>query len=235
MKSYVTFIMVCFLSALIAEEHETAQNTSEIYWDTPYYLAKLNPENQQYVYHRRPSNFIGNWILPLNMMPQMEEFSDIYEKAISKYDHRKQLLSRVIPTLNCVWNDVIFLSPLHPHHHFKEYSEIGFIPKHVQFFKIPVEVLAEKRTTVWKWLPYPGRDPIHQTLDSYCDLNLSTFQEMEELPEITKAWYREQFTPESPEKYPKYNWYRIPHILCQDPIDIRDERITIINWEDIDD
>lgn len=51
-------------------------------------------------------------------------------------------------------------------------------------------------------------------------------------PEPSMSINRQAFDPQNPEAYPKYNWYRIPHILCQDPIDVSDERITVINWED---
>lgn len=57
-------------------------------------------------------------------------------------------------------------------------------------------------------------------------------QTIDDLPEDTKLFYRESFDPSNPELYPKYNWFRIPHILCQDPIDLLDERITIIDWVD---
>lgn len=169
------------------------------------------------------------------MMPFMDGFSKIYEQTISKYQGRESLLTRTIPTLNCLWNDVIFLSPLHPNKHYKEYKRIGFTPKPVQFFKIPIEVLQEKRVTVWKWLSYkkyPPQDPIHKSIDSYCPLDFSLYQEMDDLPFDTKEYYKLSFDPTAPTVYPKFHWYRIPHILCQDPIDILDERITIINWED---
>jgi hypothetical protein len=55
---------------------------------------------------------------------------------------------------------------------------------------------------------------------------------MQELPDDTKEFYRDSFSPDHPEILPNRFWYRIPHILCQDPIDISDERITLIDWED---
>lgn len=174
-------------------------------------------------------------VYPLNLMPFLDGFSEIYELAISKYVGRESLLSVVIPTLDCLWNDVIFLSPVHPHKHYKEYEEIGFTPKNVQYYQIPIALLEGKRLTVWKWKSYkiyPPSDPIHDSLESYCDFDFALYQEMEELPEDTKEFYRLNFDPENPTQYPRFNWYRIPHILCQDPIDLSDPRIKLIDSKD---
>ncbi len=234
-----SFNIVAFenISPVATGENPAVEETDDIYWERPEYIEILEKtaSKVQYVYHRRTNDFKGDWIVSLNMMPGMEGFSKIHELAIAKYQGREHLLSKVIPTLNCLWNDVVFLSPLHPHKHYQEYTRIGFTPKSVQYFKIPIEVLAEKRVTVWKWLSYkkyPSNDPIHESIDSYCAFDFSRYQELDELPQDTKEFYEQHFDPENPALYPKYNWYRIPHILCQDPIDITDERITIINWAD---
>lgn len=114
----------------------------EIYWETPEYIARRalqgNTAKVHYVYHRRTKNFRGDWIVPLNLMPHMDGFSKIHQLAMSKYQGREHLLSRIIPTLNCLWNDVIFLSPLHPNKHYEEYKKIGFTPTRAfNFLKFP--------------------------------------------------------------------------------------------------
>ena len=233
----IKYILICALSFLsffvIANE-----SIEEIYWNTPEYRSRLLEKTSskvQCVYHARKNNFSGNWIVPLNLMPYMEGFNEIYKHEVAKYIGREHLLTREIPTLNCLWNDVIFLSPLHPHKHYEEYKKIGFTPKSIQFYKIPVEVLREKSVTVWNWFSYkkyPHGDPLRHSIEAYCDFDFFHYQEMDDLPEDTKEFYRTSFDPSKPAKFPIYNWYRIPHILCQDPIDILDDRITIINWED---
>lgn len=249
LQSFVLCLFTFLSSFLLAVEHETSSSSSSwtpveealgsdaIYWETPQYLEKLGDARSKprYVYHRRTANFTGDWIISLNMMPHLEGYSDIYNQAISKYRGREKLLERVIPPLSCLWNDVIFLSPLHPHKHYEEYVKLGFTPKHLQFFKIPIEVLEESRVTVWKWLSfkkYSANNPIHEAIDSYCAFDFALYQEMDDLPEDTKEFYRLEFDPANPSIYPRFNWYRIPHILCQDPIDLTDKRITLINWDD---
>lgn len=235
---FLSFAFIALFSIAFGQLPE--EESDVIYWETPSYIEKLNTNGSksQYVYHRRSNNFKGEWIFPLNLMPSIEGFSEIYAQSVSKYTGREFLLSLVIPTLNCLWNDVIFLSPVHPHKHYEEYTKIGFSPINVQFYQIPVSILEDKRLTVWKWLSnkkYAPDDPIHNSLESYCSFDFALYQEMDDLPEDTKEFYRSNFDPEIPTKYPPFNWYRIPHILCQDPINITDPRITIINWKDCPD
>lgn len=236
LKNLYLFLTLLISSFVGAVEVGSSLETDEIYWNTSTYRSIPDSEKKQYVYHRRLDNFIGNQIIPLNRMPELDGFAAVYEKAIAKYKGREKTLTCVIPSLNCLWNDVIFLSPVHPHKHYEEYRKIGYAEKpKLQFYKIPIEVLKDKRVTVWKWLSYkkyPKNHPIHDSLESYCSLDFLHFTEMQDLPEDTKEHFRNSFDPKHPEIYPKYNWYRIPHILCQDPIDLTDERITLIEWSD---
>lgn len=124
-----------------------SNETDDIYWDTPPYLSKLEESagKIQYVYHIHRGMFIGEQIVPLNQMPYRDGFEEVYKKAISKYVGREHLLTLVIPTLNCLWNDVVFLSPVHPHKQYEELIKIGYNPVKLQFYKIPIDVLKEKR------------------------------------------------------------------------------------------
>ena len=38
----------------------------------------------------------------------------VYEEHVKKYKGRERLLRREIPLLNCLWNDVLHISPIHP-------------------------------------------------------------------------------------------------------------------------
>ena len=49
-------------------------------------LAVTKEDNKadiiQYVYHRKPSELIGNSIIPLNKMPGLSNFESVYKSAI---------------------------------------------------------------------------------------------------------------------------------------------------------
>lgn len=231
---HILLLLITFTLSVFSTEPPLVidEQSDEIYWELPEYLARKS-DKIQYVYHRMRDNFKGTLIIPLNRMPEFEGYEEIYAQALTHYIGRESLLTRIIPTLNCLWNDVIFLSPIHPHKHYEEYVKIGYTPHPAKFFKIPIDVLKDKRVTVWKWLSgkkYPDDDPIHDSIYSYTSLNIDHYQERDDLPEDTKEFFRDCFDPNNPSKYPPFNWFRIPHILCQDIIDTSDPRITIIDW-----
>lgn len=192
-------------------------------------ISLLKTANKtQYVYHTRREPFQGNFILPLNSMVAKESFADIHKIQDAKYLGREYLKKIVIPPLNCLWNDVIFLSPLHPQKHFDKYKELGFSPTKREYFQIPVEVLKEKRVALWKFPILPSKHPDTYAPSQFERFDWKSYKEMSELPEETVQFYRQSFDPKEPNKYPRFNWIYIPHILCQDPIDITDKRIKLI-------
>lgn len=66
----------------------------------------------RYVYHRVPPAMIGETLYPMNQLEQID--SERYAEYRSGYDGREELLKRHIPYLDCLWNDVLHCSPIHP-------------------------------------------------------------------------------------------------------------------------
>lgn len=64
------------------------------------------------VYHMMPKNFTGNTLYPLNQLKT--HLPEIYTAQAQKYLGREVLMQRKVPLLNCLWNDVLHFSPLHP-------------------------------------------------------------------------------------------------------------------------
>jgi hypothetical protein len=62
--------------------------------------------------HLMPSPMIGETLYPLNTLKHLAP--EAYERHRQKYEGRESLLERPIPPLNCLWNDVLHLSPAHP-------------------------------------------------------------------------------------------------------------------------
>ena len=65
-----------------------------------------------FIYHKVPADMSGNILYPLNVMEKINP--EIYEKAVKKYEGREYLMREVIPWLNCLWNDVLHFSIVHP-------------------------------------------------------------------------------------------------------------------------
>lgn len=59
----------------------------------------------------------GEALISLNEIKLMHpELYKTYSKKYFDHPERESLLLKSIPKLNCLWNDVIFLLPLHPYY-----------------------------------------------------------------------------------------------------------------------
>lgn len=63
-----------------------------------------------YVYHFKRKNMVGSKLIPLNKLKNI--YPDIYKEHVKKYVGREKLLTKNIPLLDCLWNDVLHLSPI---------------------------------------------------------------------------------------------------------------------------
>lgn len=64
------------------------------------------------IYHRIPEQLIGSTLRPLNLL--REGAPDLHARYLQKYEGRESALRQRIPGLDCLWNDVIHFSPVHP-------------------------------------------------------------------------------------------------------------------------
>ena len=67
----------------------------------------------RYVYHRVPPKLRGTILYPMNRLAEVQP--DLYEELQQNYATRRDIAALRIPPLdNCLWNDVLFFSPIHP-------------------------------------------------------------------------------------------------------------------------
>jgi hypothetical protein len=137
------------------------------------------------VYHRKSEAFMGDKIYPLNSLP----FQDIKEKASRKYAGRGALLESRVPPLDCLWNDVIHCTPVHPQKVVNALKAAGFETPRMEFFVIPVELLDPKTTTIFLSSTDPNAD--RYAAENYLELTTDRLSTMQELPEATIRYYRE--------------------------------------------
>lgn len=140
-----------------------------------------------------------------------------------KYQGRGEMTQRQIPFLNCLWNDVLFFTPVHP-----EAIRDGFIA-------------AGSRWTPQKWI---GIDPtvylfdgqntviynpdIHRSRGDFALLpnqfspfNADRVSAIYKLPETTLDYYRKAVERGEP----IFAWWGLPHILHRGSIAINDTQI----------
>src|SRR5687767_13236025 len=64
------------------------------------------------IYHRRPDDLFGQTLYPLNRLKDVAP--EQYARQRAKYEGREALCDFRVPHLNCLWNDVLHFSPVHP-------------------------------------------------------------------------------------------------------------------------
>ena len=84
---------------------------------------------------------------PLNQLKQINQI--LYLEHVLKYQKRKHLMNEVIIPLNCLWNDVLFFSPINLSIIKKALESYGYDVKRKSFFKIPADMLDPTNTTIY--------------------------------------------------------------------------------------
>lgn len=204
-------------------------------------FTSFNDSAIQYVYHRKSPNFVGKLVIPLNRMPSLPDFEKkykcIYEKEKSKYNGREWQNALRLPVLGkCLWNDVIFLSPLHPHYIYKEYKQLGLPVDNYsnlsRYFQIPVSKLNPASTVIWSFPGYsenPKEAEKFLTKETFKNLSIKNYMESKKLPVETISFYRSELK-KNPNTRPKFTFFKIPHVMTTESITISED-IRVIHWK----
>ena len=163
----------------------------------------------------------GEFLYPLNQLKEV--FPSAYDYSVKKYEGREYLLDAKIPTLNCLWNDVLHLTAVHPSDIEKALVETGFKDVLSQkFFKIDPKLLDVENTTVYLYR-YKGPNR-HSNLDNYELFDKNDLQEYSIIPKSTKEYYKEMFL----ENKNPLLYHRIPHILYKGVLEINNLEIITL-------
>lgn len=170
-----------------------------------------------YLYHRVPKDMCGTTLYPLNALKITHP--NIYVEAARKYDGRESLLRDKVPFLECLWNDVIHLSPVHPAQIAEVYRELGqeFASK---WYQIDAEALDMSRAIIY-WYKYLDFRDKHKP-GNFGPFSLDDLTGISELPQITKEYYRSMFKKQQ-QPLP---FVGVPHVLYQGSIDISAAQIV---------
>lgn len=196
-------------------------------------LAKASPpcfekkdkslEKIQAVYHIKLQEFQGNTLYSLNELETFPEYKTLALKAAKKYEGREELRKQKILPFNCLWNDVVFTSIVHPDRILKALRDAGYSPIPVQFFEIPIEALKFKKIVIWKcpteeWTPSSKTTP-----DQYHEYSLDIFEKLQEVPQETEDYYKKCLLKgEKPLLFKG-----LPHLFIHDSLDISSMKTII--------
>lgn len=173
------------------------------------------------LYHLMPKNIVGGVLYPLNQLREMHP--QIYEAAMRKYEGRAEVTQRNIPLLNCLWNDVVFFTSVHP-----EAIRNGFIaagspwtPKKWVAVDPTVHRFDAQNTVIYN----PNIQRAHGDYaflpEQFSSFKAGKITTICQLPEPTQDYYRE--TAQRGE--PIFAWRGLPHILHHGSVRIDDDQI----------
>ena len=162
-----------------------------------------------YFYHGIPEDMKGSELIPLNKMLEVDP--DLRAKYLEKYKGREEILERKIPLLDCLWNDVVQLLPLHPHQLFELQKELGLITEipDYSYYQIDTSVLDPSQAVVY-FKTAPGEENV--TVKWLEDVQL---EKLQIIPEATRKYYESIVDTGEP----VFNYQFVPHVIYRGTID----------------
>ncbi|MFZ2804551.1 MAG: hypothetical protein WA001_04990 [Patescibacteria group bacterium] len=176
----------------------------------------MSSENiMDHLYHAVPPNMQGTVLYPLNVLK--EKMPEVYKLEVRKYDGREQTLTDRIPTLGCLWNDVLHFTAVPPADLQKALMESGRPEMfHKTFFQIDPHLLDPHQTTIYL---YEYSDAERKSNpDSYAPYNAGDIKGCSGIPDVTREYFKDRFKSR---KKPLL-YYRVPHILYHGALDVTD-------------
>ena len=172
-------------------------------------------EYMTYLYHGIPEDMKGDELITLSQM--FVKDPALHQKYLEKYKGREEIRERRIPLLDCLWNDVVQLLPLHPRTLFDLQLQLGLINEipEYRYFQIDPNTLNLDNTAVY-FKTAPGEENV--TVKWLRDVDLN---ELQEIPEATIKYYESMVDTGEP----VFNYQFVPHILHKGSIDISKSRI----------
>ena len=166
------------------------------------------------LFHTVPNEMRGTVLYPMNELEHVDRSAWARERA--KYARREHVLALRVPPLECLWNDVLHLSPVHPADIVAELRAVGLEPLRSRFFEIDAAGLDPARTVVF----------VNRRASSSDEIDASQWIpfEPEALPalagfnEASRRYYREcAKTGTQP-----LLWAYLPHVFHRGALDTRD-------------
>lgn len=155
----------------------------------------------------------GNILFPLNLLK--EKNFDLYEKQASKYIGREDIMNERLPILNCLWNDVLHFSAVHPSLIKQALIEAGDTESvHLECFEIEPSVLDSEKTIVFLYEHDTREGKLRE--DDFAKYNPEDIAKYSKMPQETKEYYKEMYAlGREPLLF-----HKIPHILFKGELDV---------------
>jgi hypothetical protein len=172
---------------------------------------------EPFAYHRVVEHMRGSVLYPLNQLKDL--YPDAYAEHLKKYEGREHVLdTKIPPPLDCLWNDVLHFTAVHPSALYTNIENAGFDAKELvwkRWFKIPISIFDPANTMVCLY----RRDVRHvpDARDFY-PYDPRKIEEYGTVPPETFEYYKEQFRLN---KRPLF-FHHVPHILFKGEVHTRE-------------
>lgn len=164
----------------------------------------------EYLYHRVPKNMFGTTLYPLNILK--ETHPEVYVEHAKKYEGREQLLTAIVPPLNCLWNDVLHFTAVAPHELKANLAKAGITVPSTAWYKVPVTLIDGQNSIAFIYRRDLGLMP---NLKEYESFDVSKMDIYRKVPDETIEYYREENVRG---KRPLL-FHLVPHILFKGTVD----------------
>jgi hypothetical protein len=174
-----------------------------------------------YLYHRVHKDMEGNILYPLNQLK--DKFPDLYVQKKKKYDGREHVMDTKITPLDCLWNDVLFFSPVHPQEIKKALMEAGRKEEfNAQYYQINADSLEQENTTIYLYKnTIENFGIIPEDFVYYSPDKINNYVSV---PDKTKQYFRDAYEQD---RRPLL-YVGIPHILYKGTLDISNSPIISV-------
>jgi len=171
-----------------------------------------------YLYHWVPKNMKGNILMPLNVLKKQD--LELYNQYFQKYKGRETVTHQYLPTLQCLWNDVLHFTAVHPKDVKDALIESGGSNSiNIECYQIDASILDSEKTTVY----FSGDKPENRMkLKNFEKYDYKNINHYSNIPQKTKDYYKECF---SNNKKPLV-FHCVPHILYKGTINVSNINIV---------
>ena len=169
-----------------------------------------------YIYHRFRNDLSGPILYPLNQLKDI--YPKVYASKVKNYDGREGVMKMRIPFLDCLWNDVLHFSPVHPAKIHAVRVAAGFPRRTRTYFELnPTEMGFNAENSVIFLHEHLELGTFVLKGEDFEPFDPHALSRFTEVPDSTVAYYRETYGKGA---LPLVYLY-VPHVLLKSTIDIR--------------
>ena len=166
------------------------------------------------LFHAVPNQMVGTVLYALNELVRVDRSA--WERERAKYAGRERVLEIRVPPLECLWNDVLHLSPVHPADIVAELRAVGLEPHRSRFFELDAADLDAARTVVFLNQRESSSDEIDAS--QWLPFELDALPALAGFNEASRRYYREcAETGTRP-----LLWGYLPHVCHRGALETRD-------------